>query len=96
MSLTNSISSFIEKMAYDYTHFLTATTVVSWGYILGKGHGSAWASAGVLVFALAKEFYWDLRYETPVLSGGYLGGLRDFAGYLVGVASSLSLLKLLK
>jgi hypothetical protein len=46
---------------------------------------------GVL-FALLKEFVYDLDFETHQTSGGWKGSFTDFAFYLVGMGISLLLL----
>ena len=44
---------------------------------------SKWTAVGAVIAALAKEFWWDLRFETPKQT--WLDSLEDFAGYLVGI-----------
>ena len=85
-------SELTEYCIYDYAHFFTGLAAASWGFILGGQAGAAGALILVVLLAAWKEFWWDIRYEPPQLSGGYLGGLRDFSGYLGGAAFALLLL----
>jgi hypothetical protein len=89
------ISDLIQAEAFDYAHAMTGALIVSWGCLLGSWHGALWAALGTFLFGCWKEFWWDIHYETPALSGGYLGGLRDLAGYVVGSALSLAALRIL-
>jgi hypothetical protein len=47
--------------------------------------GAAIGALACVVLALVKEFWFDMRYETPETSGGVQGGVRDFVGYVAGV-----------
>jgi hypothetical protein len=51
----------------------------------GWSHPQFYGSAAVIVYAAVKEFWWDLRYEDEETSGGWWGGVQDFAGYLAGL-----------
>jgi len=58
--------------------------------MLTAGAQHKWTVAGaVMLFALWKEFWFDLRYETPETSGGIKGGLIDFSGYVAGIGLAL-------
>lgn len=46
----------------------------------------------IIAFAAAKEFWWDLRNETPDESGGIGGGWEDFSHYLCGAVAAILLL----
>lgn len=51
---------------------------------------------GVLMcvaYGLVKEFVFDILFETPETSGGFLGGVKDFVGYIAGAALACALLK---
>lgn len=49
------------------------------------------AALAINVFAGVKEFWYDLKYETPATSGGLVGGLEDFAGYELGAVIAAGL-----
>ncbi|HYT43509.1 MAG TPA: hypothetical protein VEP90_14315 [Methylomirabilota bacterium] len=40
----------------------------------------------LFIWALGKEFWYDPNYETPEISGGWAGNVRDFMWYNVGAA----------
>lgn len=42
-----------------------------------------------VVYAAAKEFWFDVKYERPEVSGGLLGGVKDFAFYIAGLVAGL-------
>lgn len=44
---------------------------------------SPWTVAFAVVAALAKEFWWDLKFEVPKQT--WLDSLEDFAGYAAGI-----------
>lgn len=60
---------------------LFVTFPVGWGI----HHPQLWGSGMGIVFGIVKEFWFDLKYETPETSGGVSGGIMDFAGYVAGI-----------
>lgn len=42
-----------------------------------------------VAYAAVKEFWFDLKYERPDVSGGLLGGVKDFAFYMAGLVAGL-------
>ena len=46
----------------------------------------------ILIFAAVKEFWWDLRHETPTESGGIGGGWEDFSHYCMGAVIALAMI----
>ena len=73
------------KVAYTLCHVL-----ISYSVMLTAGALHKWTVAGVVaLFAIWKEFWFDLRYETPETSGGIKGGIKDFSGYVAGVGLAL-------
>ena len=48
-------------------------------------HGQLIGSLVMIGFAVIKEFWFDINYETPETSGSWSGGLRDFSFYIVGI-----------
>lgn len=53
----------------------------AWGW----ENARLWGSLIGIMYALVKEFWFDLRYEDAQTSGGIKGGWRDFSFYLVGI-----------
>lgn len=45
-----------------------------------------------LAWAIPKEFWFDIKFEDPHTSGGWVGGARDFAFYVVGAAAAYLIL----
>lgn len=43
-------------------------------------------------YALVKEFFVDIVFETPDTSGGWLGSFKDFCYYMVGVGVAIALI----
>ena len=42
-------------------------------------------TVGLLCYAAVKEFWYDLRYERPEVSGGVKGGIVDLTFYALGL-----------
>ena len=84
----------------DVGHFLAAYSVLitvglflfafhrPWSYLLAV----AGAETG---YGIWKEFWFDLKYESPDVSGGIRGGIRDLAGYCLGAATALAVTRIL-
>jgi hypothetical protein len=45
----------------------------------------------LLVWSIAKEFWYDIKYEAPDISGGWVGSLEDFGFYNLGGSVGLIL-----
>lgn len=74
-------------LAWVWTHPVLTDRGLWWSdhaQVLGSGVG--------VFFALVKEFWFDVHYEDPQTSGGYIGGLKDFVYYCVGIATANLLL----
>jgi len=54
---------------------------VAWGIHFAQ----AWGTGTCLVYAIIKEFLVDIYFEDEETSGGYIGGCKDFLGYLAGL-----------
>lgn len=67
---------------------VAATLVLSAG-LFGYQY---WVTALIFGYGLVKEFWFDLDYERPEVSGGFVGGLIDFTFYCVGLAFANSVL----
>lgn len=80
MSLTNPTYNELAQTA----HFFGAGFVV---LAAGRfGPHLHWYLTGLLMlYAGVKEFWYDLRYETPEVSGGVKGGVVDLSFYALGV-----------
>lgn len=52
----------------------------------GWSNGIVWGNIACLVFAVIKEMWFDIHYEDEQTSGGYIGGLKDLCGYIIGLA----------
>jgi hypothetical protein len=77
--LTNMPQSWITQIAHFAVMYGIAMTFPAHPY---------WLAAGIVGYAAWKEFYFDIRYELPAVSGGIRGGIVDFcflsAGGLLG------------
>jgi len=65
-------------------HFFGAAFVVLASGRFGP-HLHWYFSAALIIYALLKEFWYDLHYERPEVSGGIKGGIVDFSFYALGV-----------
>lgn len=73
-----------------YAHMLFgAIVVIAWAYLFGA-HYVLWAALAFCVYAAGKEFWYDVKYESPDVSGGLDGSVQDFCFYIVGVVIGLS------
>ena len=70
-----------------------AIVVIVWGYFFGP-HDVLWAALAFSVYAAGKEFWYDMKYETPADSGGIAGSLKDFCYYNIGGVAGLSIVGL--
>jgi hypothetical protein len=48
----------------------------------------------LVVYAAIKEFWFDMRYERPEVSGGFKGGVEDFSFYMIGMVVGLIVLRI--
>lgn len=83
--------SFSFDAEAQYSHFVTAMLGVLGPMALVRCTW-VWGMAGVVLFALFKEFWFDAKYETPAISGGPDGDLKDFEFYMAGVTAALLLI----
>lgn len=75
--------------AYDRNHFLLGLSLITVPAIFCLPNIMiGLLTACFLVWALWKEFYWDMddSNETVEVSGGFWGGVRDFKFYAAGCA----------
>jgi len=63
---------------------LFITLPVCWDWHMAQAKGTVIG----LTYALLKEFWFDLRYESPETSGGFDGSFRDFCFYVVGIVAA--------
>lgn len=64
-----------------------------WGFMVlkwGMWHGVETC----LVYGILKEGIFDPIFETPETSGGWVGGVKDFLGYVVGTAIAVGVVYL--
>lgn len=85
----------IDAKDYDFVcqnaHMLFgAIVVITWAYFFGSDD-VLWAGIAFSVYAAGKEFWYDVNYETPNVSGGTSGSMRDFCYYIVGVVAGLGI-----
>jgi hypothetical protein len=62
--------------------FLLIPVAKGWHHPRVKG-----AEVGI-AYAAIKEFIFDIKFETYETSGGWIGGLKDFSFYVVGLAAA--------
>ena len=77
---TFNLLAYIAHAAVFYS--LLMTVYFFWGH-----HAAAVATVDAVVYGLAKEFWFDLKYEKPEVSGGLKGGALDLLTYLIGIAA---------
>ena len=80
MSLKNPTYNELAQSA----HFFGAAFIILASGGFGQ-HLHWYLSAAVVFYALLKEFWYDLRYERPEVSGGVKGGIVDLLFYVLGV-----------
>ena len=71
------------------SHFFIAGWAIATSQAIWHGRAKFWASAGVLLFAAVKEFWYDHTYETPATRGS---DLEDFLFYALGAGAELLIL----
>jgi len=71
--------------AYQMCHVLLAYSMI---VTMGPPH-KWWLVSFISLLSAVKEFWYDMHYETPEVSGGWKGGLLDFSFYQVGIILSL-------
>lgn len=67
--LTNMPASWITQIA----HF-----AVCYGIVRTFPGDKLWIAVGIVAYAFVKEFWFDIKFEKPKVSGGWPGGLIDF------------------
>ena len=80
VSLKNPTYNELAQMA----HFFGAGFIILASGGFGQ-HLHWYLSAALVFYALLKEFWYDLRYERPEVSGGVKGGIVDLLFYVLGV-----------
>lgn len=76
--------------------FQVCHTTIAYSFVLTCGRQWRYeATAAVLLFSAWKEFWFDIHYETPELSGEWLGGIVDFSTYQLGMILALARFTLL-
>jgi hypothetical protein len=71
------------------SHFFIAAWAIATAQDVWHGHAKYWATAGVVVFAAVKEFWYDHTYESPQTRGS---DLEDFLFYALGSTVELLIL----
>jgi len=86
MSLTNPTFDELAQVAHASVTCNLVIVAAHWGT------KPMLAVAGaIIVFALWKEFWFDMHEERLDVSGGWNGGVQDFAFYALGTALGLLL-----
>lgn len=67
----------------DYSHCCFSIAVLYTALLFGNVMRGIVISTALVFFAIFKEFYWDIYFETKDEAGS---GLRDFVGYLAGLS----------
>lgn len=80
-----SLDAFVEKYTYPIAHAAIGAVATLAPYIKWGTKGSLIATALISAYALLKEFVIDIFWESPELSGMWLGGVYDCLGYAAGV-----------
>ena len=65
-------------------HTLAGAIVLLLLYVKWGRKGALWGVGIDVVWAATKEFWIDIVYESPELSGMWIGGVKDAAYYLLG------------
>lgn len=77
---TDPLFNFVSQMA----HWLaSAFATLAVAHLFGA-HALMWFVPCGIAAAAVKEFWYDLRFETPAVSGEIDGGVEDFAFYVIG------------
>jgi hypothetical protein len=84
MSFTNPTYDNLAQAAHAFAGYAVVLTAAR----LGRAPLIVVAPLFV-VYAALKEFWFDIRYEKPEVSGGFPGGVRDFSFYMVGLVAGL-------
>jgi hypothetical protein len=85
MSLTNPTYNELAQTAHFFAAFVIAHIAA---------HVFGWyALVGIVGYALVKEFWFDLKYETQEVSGGIRGGIMDAAFLIAGAICGVLLLR---
>jgi hypothetical protein len=87
MSLTNPTYDNLAQAAHALAGYGIVLTAARYGYI-----PLVVVSVLLIIYAAVKEFWFDLAYERPDVSGGLLGGWKDFSFYMVGLIAGLVVL----
>lgn len=82
MSYWNRITTWLGKLGPNPT-FVAANAHCWFAFSVLAVAPSIWTAAAAVLIAGAKEFWWDLKYETPKQT--WLDSTEDFAGYLGGI-----------
>jgi hypothetical protein len=84
MSITNPTSDNLAQTAHALAGYGIALTAARFGTV------PLLVVAGLFIaYAAIKEFWFDMHYETPEVSGGWSGGVKDFSFYMVGLVAGL-------
>lgn len=84
MSFTNPTYDNLAQTAHALAGYAIVLTASQFG-----GKPPIVVGGLFVVYAAVKEFWFDIHYETPEVSGGWSGGVKDFAFYMVGLAAGL-------
>jgi len=81
MSISNPTYNELAQYCHFFAAFSIEATAAHFGYPIS---GAVLSSAYILI----KEFWYDLKYERPEVSGGWTGGLLDAACWVGGGLSA--------
>jgi hypothetical protein len=84
--LIQSIANVTFDEVSQFAHFFTAYAIVLTGCFFGLIPGVV-AAIGMFLFAIIKEFWFDMKYEDEATRGS---SPRDFIFYCLGAGCSLA------
>jgi hypothetical protein len=76
-----------DNMVAQIAHASAAYAVTVTFYVFGIS--MIYPILSIVAFAALKEFWYDIKYESPEESGGVPGSIKDFIFYLLGLTLAL-------
>ena len=86
MSLTNPTYNELAQMDHFFAGFAIEAVAICYG-VVGV------VTLALAAYVLGREFWFDLKYETPEISGGIKGGILDTVSWAAGILSAIWILR---